>query len=297
MDHHERQRTTTSSRKNMVTRASAAVENNVNRARNSILLFWDDLPAWQQDNQHIRSGYRPVSNSHAKSIHSLTYLHNESVNIYTHLIGMILVSFLGLAVFSTARIRYHAASWPDILAMSSFFLSAALCLGLSTTYHTLSNHSPRISNLGNKLDLLGIVCLIWGSMVSIIYYGWYCERNIKISYCTMVSNAPVRGKIADSIKQITVFGAVCAYLSVNPKVRTPKWRTFRAVMFVSLGLSAVIPVIHGVRLYGLTVVNARIAFVPWLLIEGLMYILGASVYAVSPFTGAESRAPYLLTTK
>jgi adiponectin receptor len=139
-----------------------------------------------------------------------------------------------------------------------------------------------VNNLGNKLDLLGIVCLIWGSMVSIIYYGWYCERNIKIMYCTMVSFYSMFGSLLLNLTaQITVFGAVCAYLSANPKVRAPKWRTFRAIMFVSLGLSAVIPVIHGIRLYGLAIVNTRIAFVPWLLMEGLMYILGASVYAVS----------------
>ncbi|KAG4433440.1 hypothetical protein IFR05_011086, partial [Cadophora sp. M221] len=78
---------------------------------------------------------------------------------------------------------------------------------------------------------------------------------------------------------ITIFGAICAYLTLSPKVRAPKWIAFRALVFVLLGLSAIIPVIHGVFLYGLTTVNIRIAFVPWLLTEGLMYILGASIYA------------------
>ncbi|XMA09759.1 hypothetical protein WAI453_002550 [Rhynchosporium graminicola] len=229
------------------------------------LLAWDELPAWQQDNHHIHSGYRPESNSHCKSIYSLGYLHNETVNIYTHLLGMIAAIVLCLVVLNVARARYSSAAWSDVVAIGAFFISAIACLGMSASYHTLSNHSPRISNLSNKLDLLGIVLLIWGSMVSIIYYGWDCERTIKIAYCTMM----------------TVFGAACAFLTLSPKVRAPKWRAFRALIFVLLGLSAIIPVVHGVFLYGMTVVNTRIVFVPWLLTEALMYILGAVVYAVS----------------
>src|ERR1700742_3578432 len=50
------------------------------------LLHWDELPLWQRDNHHIHTGYRPASNSFAVSFHSLTYVHNETVNIYTHLL-------------------------------------------------------------------------------------------------------------------------------------------------------------------------------------------------------------------
>ncbi|KAL2062737.1 hypothetical protein VTL71DRAFT_5809 [Oculimacula yallundae] len=228
-----------------------------------ILLRWDELLDWQQDNQHIHTGYRPASNSHRQSIHSLAYLHNETVNIFTHLAGMIIAAVLCIVSYIIARSRYSTASVSDVFAMGAFFMCAILCLGISASYHTLSNHSMKVNNLCNKLDLLGIVLLIWGSMVSIIYYGWYCERTIKIAYCTM----------------ITVFGAASAYLTLSPEVRAPKWRAFRALMFVLLGLSAFIPVVHGVFLYGMTVVNVRIAFIPWLLTEGLMYILGALVYA------------------
>ncbi|CZT53056.1 related to adiponectin receptor protein 1 [Rhynchosporium secalis] len=228
------------------------------------LLLWDQLPIWQQDNRHIFGGYRPASDSHYKSIHSLTYLHNETVNIYTHLIGMIATAVLCFVAFSIGRSRYSKSDYSDLLAVGTFFTSVILCLGTSALYHTLSNPSLKVNDICNKLDLLGIVLLIWGSMVSIIYYGRYCERNIKIAYCTM----------------ITVFGASCAYLTLSPKVRAPKWRAFRALMFVLLGLSAILPVVHGVFLYGMTVVNTRIVFVPWLLTEALMYILGAVVYAV-----------------
>ena len=51
-------------------------------------------------------------------------------------------------------------------------------------------------------------------------------------------------------------------------------------MFVAMGLSAVFPVIHGLRLYGFTSMDQRIGL-SWLVLQGLLYILGAGIYAVS----------------
>jgi len=49
-------------------------------------------------------------------------------------------------------------------------------------------------------------------------------------------------------------------------------------MFVAMGLSAVVPVLHGVRLYGLSEIQQRIGL-SWLLLQGFLYILGAALYA------------------
>ncbi len=51
-------------------------------------------------------------------------------------------------------------------------------------------------------------------------------------------------------------------------------------MFVSMGLSAVIPVIHGLGRYGLQQMKGRIGLT-WLVLQGLLYVLGAGLYAVS----------------
>lgn len=47
-----------------------------------------------------------------------------------------------------------------------------------------------------------------------------------------------------------------------------------------LGLSAVIPVLHGVEMYGVEDMQGRIGLY-WLLLQGFLYILGAGLYAVS----------------
>jgi predicted membrane channel-forming protein YqfA (hemolysin III family) len=51
-------------------------------------------------------------------------------------------------------------------------------------------------------------------------------------------------------------------------------------MFVLMGLSAVIPVLHGVELYGINEMRGRIGL-SWLVLQGFLYILGAGLYAVS----------------
>ena len=47
-----------------------------------------------------------------------------------------------------------------------------------------------------------------------------------------------------------------------------------------MGLSAVVPVLHGVQLYGVADMRDRIGLF-WMLLQGLFYIIGAGLYAVS----------------
>lgn len=51
-------------------------------------------------------------------------------------------------------------------------------------------------------------------------------------------------------------------------------------MFVAMGLSAVIPVLHGLEMYGVQEMRDRIGLI-WLVLQGFLYILGAGLYAVS----------------
>ena len=61
-------------------------------------------------------------------------------------------------------------------------------------------------------------------------------------------------------------------------------------MFVAMGLSAVFPVFHGLKLYGVQQMYDRIGLV-WVVLQGLLYILGAFIYAV---TIADSLTAYIV---
>jgi len=51
-------------------------------------------------------------------------------------------------------------------------------------------------------------------------------------------------------------------------------------MFVAMGLSAVAPVVHGLTIYGYEQLNKQMGL-DWMLLQGLLYITGAGLYAVS----------------
>ncbi|KAF1842221.1 HlyIII-domain-containing protein [Cucurbitaria berberidis CBS 394.84] len=227
-----------------------------------LILLWDELAPWQQDNHYIQSGYRAQSNSYSKSWKSLGYLHNETVNIYSHLIGALLAAVSGVVVYRELAPRYDTATQEDVFVFICFFAGAIACMGMSGTYHTIQNHSHEVAKWGNKLDYLGIVFLIWGSFIPVLYYAFGEEPELRRTYWAM----------------ITTLAAGTSIVCTHPKFRTPALRPFRALMFVLMGLSAVFPVLHGIRLYGVEQLRKSIGL-DWVVLQGVLYIAGAALYA------------------
>ena len=162
-----------------------------NKFERALTVLWNDIPKWQQDNQYITSGYRPPTNSYKRSLASLGYIHNETVNIYTHLLGALAAILGSVYLYNIIHPRYEHATKDDVAVIACYFFGAASCLGMSATYHTISNHSPSVNRVGNQLDYVGIVCLIWGSFVPSIYYGFYQEPTYRWIYWTMVRLSPI----------------------------------------------------------------------------------------------------------
>lgn len=108
-----------------------------------VLLTFDEMPEWfrRESNQWILHGYRPISGSAHASFCNWSYIHNESVTIYSHLIPA--VSFLlgewHIQQYLTSR--YSGVTSADFIVFSIYMLTAGMCLSLSATYHTLMNHS------------------------------------------------------------------------------------------------------------------------------------------------------------
>lgn len=226
-------------------------------AQSTKLCSYKDLPLWQQDNHYILHGYVRETKSFAACFKSLLYLHNESGNIYTHLIPALVVA-LSIA---NGIIPVLATDLADQAILLLFFSGVIACLGISGFYHCIKCHSPRVSAIGNGFDYFGIVVLIEASMISLIYYGLKPHPFYRTVFCLITS----------------FFGLICTVVSLDTKFRTPVWRPFRAKMFVAYGLSGILPIVFGSFLYGAEVVQ-RISL-PYILLEGFLYISGAALYA------------------
>ncbi|KAE8212951.1 hypothetical protein CF327_g3485 [Tilletia walkeri] len=156
----------------------------------------------------------------------------------------------------------HPPDTRDIAGFGSFFIGAVLCLGFSATFHCCSCHSKKISASFNKLDYIGIVFMIVGSFLPALHYGFYCHPQLQMLYTTMIVG----------------LGGMTMYAVVNPIYATPAYRPMRAKLFISLGLSAVFPVVHVCTMYGYQTVS-RIMGLSYVIASGAMYIIGACMYA------------------
>ena len=150
------------------------------------LLSYENTAEWHQGNELIRHGYRPESNSTRKCFASWLYVHNETVNIYSHLLPAAFFLIAEGIMYQHFRVGYPQATAGDRLIFAFFLLTAATYLGISATYHTLMNHSIHVSSVWLRLDWVGIVILIFGDSVSGIYMGLYCEPKLQRINWSMV---------------------------------------------------------------------------------------------------------------
>jgi adiponectin receptor len=150
------------------------------------LLTAAEVPSWYAHNAFIRTGYRPVTGSVKLCFDSLRYVHNETANIYTHLVpaGIAVIGNYSLYLYFSSH--YPNASWTDQLVFHIYLSTSVICFGISSMYHMLLCHSETYAGLWGRLDYVAIVFQILGSFISGIYIGFYCEPHLQKLYWTMV---------------------------------------------------------------------------------------------------------------
>ena len=152
----------------------------------SNLLSYNHIPKWYQENPFIFHGYRLVTNSARASFASWLYLHNETVNIYSHLLPGILFLIAESVMYQYIHARYPNAATSDYVVFAFFLLTVVICLGVSAMYHTFTNHSAHVSDIWLRLDFVGIIILVLGGFVSGIFMVFYCEPGLQMIYWAMV---------------------------------------------------------------------------------------------------------------
>ncbi|XP_052198529.1 heptahelical transmembrane protein 1 [Diospyros lotus] len=235
------------------------------------LLSFHELPDYMKDNEFILNYYRadwPLK----EAFFSVFRWHNETLNVWTHLLAFAL--FLGLTVANFV----HASQLADLFGIftSSFptssepnashnperffsgqtklidlkhpspppetnlppvatqwpffiFLGGAMfCLLSSTTCHLFSCHSHSLNLRLLRLDYAGITAMIISSFFPPIYYIFQCQPLWQILYLSAIS----------------VMGLFTIFTLLSPALSTAKFRTFRALLFVAMGLFGLIPAVH-----------------------------------------------------
>jgi adiponectin receptor len=114
--------------------------------------------------------------------------------------------------------------WPVFV----FLTSAIICLGCSAIFHWFSAHSEKTNDILARLDYAGISILVAGSCYPPYYFFFYCEQFLRTVYLAFIS----------------IFAASVFLYSFQKNFNKPQNRKFRGSLFLTLGISAAIPVIH-----------------------------------------------------
>ncbi|KAG2171701.1 hypothetical protein INT43_008081 [Umbelopsis isabellina] len=221
------------------------------------LLKFHELPNEWQENQYILNGYRFYQSNRA-CLKSIFALHNETINIWSHLLGFIF--FAGLSVHTFNK-QFPDASAYDRAITLTFFLAALKCLICSSIYHTFICHSKHaIKSFTATLDYIGISILITASVLMTEYYSYYCRPTAKVAYMLFTA----------------LVGSTGVILPMFPFWDTKSFRPVRIGVFLLMAFSSAVPVVHITFLNGAA--NTWEFLKPvWYSVA--MYILGVAIYA------------------
>lgn len=147
--------------------------------KEKLLILWGDLPEWSRDNEYIQFRFHRPSHSYWKCLQSCFYIHNETGNIYSHLLATLWMMALPLSLYPYAKSRCPSANFEDWTVFALFFLGGASCFALLTIYHILANHSHTTHDFCHQHDFLGIIVVTAGlfPVRYLAYLSLRCEGD------------------------------------------------------------------------------------------------------------------------
>ena len=147
-----------------------------------VLHHFNHIPSYLQHNRYIHTGYR-VFLSYRLCLRSLLVLHNESVNVWSHLLGGLLFACFALYDL-TYLIPTLGSDLLDRLIYLAFICCVEVCMLCSAFYHLFNCHSERTMRKWLQLDFMGISLGLLGGYVPAVYYAFYCLPTHNAVYTT-----------------------------------------------------------------------------------------------------------------
>ncbi|KAK7970523.1 adipor-like receptor-like protein [Apiospora saccharicola] len=245
-------------------RAAESVEEHVQhavaRARHGLLKY-EELPVPWRVNPHILKGYR-FSETKLGCVRSIFNFSNESVNIWTHALGLILVLAIAFYFYPTSP-NFSLSSNTDVFIAAIFFFAACKCLVCSTIWHTMNCVADQtLLERFACVDYTGIALLIAASIMTTEYTAFYCEPISRWTYIVATG-------------ALGILGVVMPW---HPFFNRSDMAWLRVGFFVGLGATGFLPVFQIMLTRGPE--WAWEFYTGSNLVKSLsVYVLGACIYA------------------
>ena len=120
------------------------------------MLHITEVEAYRRYNPYILNGYRKRL-SFASCLKSVFSWHNQTMNIWTHLLGFFFFLYYfikDIIIYSGHR---ESLSLTDLMILCTILICYQACMILSVTYHIFDCHSERINDTCLCLDEFGII--------------------------------------------------------------------------------------------------------------------------------------------
>jgi adiponectin receptor len=226
------------------------------------LITYKECPKWLADNPYIHLYYRPPCYSYKECYKSLFYLHNESGNIYTHLIGSILFTFFFILTTLKFIPSYENLEFIEIVTIILSIIGGFICMQFSWHFHLFSSHSIRVNQNWLKCDHIGIVFLIFTTGFPVTYYSFYCYQEIRTKFLAITS-------IISIISIISI---------AHPVFYKEEYKLIRSILYVALGTTEFIPVSYSMIFYKYDFTVKYLSL--YYSIAGVViYLIGLVIYA------------------
>lgn len=223
------------------------------------LLGYDDLPSPWRNNPHIKRGYR-FTETKLECVRSMFNLSNESVNIWSHALGLVLVLGLALYAYPTSA-NFGLSTRADVSVAVVFFAVACLTLVCSTVWHTMNAVADvDVVSTFACVDYTGISLLIAASILTTEYTAFYCDPVSRWTYMALTA----------------VLGLGGVALPWHPRFNGVDMAWARVAFYVGLALTGFMPILQLLVTHGPDFV---VSFYSPILKSITVYFGGAIVYA------------------
>eukprot|EP00667_Euglena_gracilis_P012153 EG_transcript_12458 len=144
------------------------------RKQKKLLASFDSVfTLFREVNPYLKSGFRRPNVCWASAVQSVTQVHNETINIWIHLVAGLYHTVLLFVE------EYHPMMWAALL-------TGAVCFYLSAAYHTFRYMSPMAFQWWLKVDHFGCVVFIAGSNLTWLQIIYSCQSDLRRFYSSFV---------------------------------------------------------------------------------------------------------------
>ncbi|XP_069123270.1 progestin and adipoQ receptor family member 3-like [Argopecten irradians] len=236
-----------------------------NTQEKEIQLFkYSEIPDFLQGNPFVVKGYRAFL-PFSLCLKSLFVWNNETINIWSHLMGFMVFFFL-MFYDNIIVLPILKTSYTDHIIVTLGLCCYQFCMLCSTGFHMFACHSERASKRWLAIDLTGISIGVIGCYLPAVHYAFYCLsiwRDIYLFIITCLS--------------ISTF-----VIMQNPRYFSNEWSNKRIMVYVGLGAYGVIPTIHWIYLNGGVSAAVVQLFVPKVIIMYSLAVM-ALVFYITKF--------------